>query len=133
MLQSRTFKVVVVVAIVLVLALGSYAFAASNTVPGTYAGDGQGTISGYLIANVEYTFNASNTYITTITFSTEDIAAPHNAVTAAVAQIQMEENGSWTSCTTTNHSDWSCDLTNDGVAQGESVANATQLRVVAHQ
>ena len=50
---SRT-RAVVVAVIALLLAVGVYAFAASNTVPGTEAGSGSGAISGYTVSSVAY-------------------------------------------------------------------------------
>jgi len=132
MFKSRTFKIVLVVAVVLILAVGAYAFAASNTVPSTYAGDGQGTISGYEIANVNYTYDLNNTYITSIAFVTKDKVS-HDLAQAAVAQIQLASGGDWFSCSSSNQTSWTCDTTTGADNSGVAVTSATMLRVVAHQ
>ncbi len=45
-------------------------FAASNTVSGSYAGDGSGTVSGYNITNLHYNLDSTNPNLTTsITFN----------------------------------------------------------------
>jgi hypothetical protein len=44
----------------LILGTATYGFAAGNTVPDGYAGEGQGAISGYEVYNVKYTLNSGN-------------------------------------------------------------------------
>src|SRR4029453_16133666 len=53
-------RLVAMFALALILATAAYGFAASNTVPGTNAGDGSATISGYTVSAVHYTLNATN-------------------------------------------------------------------------
>ena len=62
MFNSRTFKALLAVMTVLILAGAAYAFAAANTVPATKAGDGLGVISGYTVTNVVYDLNATDRY-----------------------------------------------------------------------
>ena len=50
---------VLVVALAAALALATYAFTASNTVPGTKAGKGEGAITGYTVSGIAYTLSAS--------------------------------------------------------------------------
>ena len=70
MFTKGTIKLVIIVVIALALSGFTYAFAAANTVPATYAGDGAGTISGYTITNVVYHLNGSNPgNIDTVTFT----------------------------------------------------------------
>ncbi|HET6771013.1 MAG TPA: hypothetical protein VFH75_05200 [Actinomycetota bacterium] len=44
----------------LLVATAVNALVASNTVPGTAAGSGAGTISGYTVSNIAYTLNGTN-------------------------------------------------------------------------
>jgi hypothetical protein len=52
-------RLMAVLALVLVLAAATYAFAAANTVPASLAGDGSGAITGFTISNIHYTLNAT--------------------------------------------------------------------------
>ena len=54
------FRILTLVILLLVLGTATYGFAASNTVPDGYAGEGQGAISGYEVYNVKYTLNSGN-------------------------------------------------------------------------
>lgn len=75
MFTKGTIKLVVIIVIALALSGFTYAFAAANTVPATYAGDGAGTISGYDITNVVYHLNGSNPgNIDTVTFDLNNAA-----------------------------------------------------------
>ena len=116
---SRT-RAVVVAVIALLLAVGVYAFAASNTVPGTEAGSGSGAISGYTVSSVAYGLNSSTpTNIDSVTFTI-------SPTSAGTVKIQLASGGSWYSCTNTSGS-VSCNTTSPQA----SVAAATQLTVVA--
>ena len=42
--------------------LGGFAFTASNTVPNTKAGDGQGTVSGYVASAIHYNASEFHTF-----------------------------------------------------------------------
>jgi len=106
--------------IALLLAVGVYAFAASNTVPGTEAGSGSGAISGYTVSSVAYGLNATTpTNIDSVTFTI-------SPTSAGTVKIQLASGGSWYSCTNTSGS-VSCNTTSPQA----SVAAATQLTVVA--
>jgi len=116
---SRT-RAVVVAVIALLLAVGVYAFAASNTVPGTEAGSGSGAISGYTVSSVAYGLNSTTpTNIDSVTFT----IAPTSAGTV---KIQLASGGSWYACSNTAGS-VSCNTTSPQA----TVAAATQLTVVA--
>ena len=106
--------------IALIITVATFAFAASNTLPATTnAGDGDETISGYTITNVDYVLNATDpSQIATVTF---DIA-PTNADSVS---IQLVSGGSWYSCTNTTGS-VSCTITG-----GVAALSADNLRVVA--
>ena len=107
-------------AAVAVIAGGSYAFTASNTVPTTQAGQGTGTVSGYTVTSVAYGLNASTpTNIDTVSFT----ISPASATTV---KAQLASGGSWYSCTNTTGS-VSCATTSPQL----TVATAATLNVVA--
>jgi len=119
MFSSRTIKVAVVALFIAILAGTAYAFAASNTVPDTKAGDGQGTVSGYTITAVAYTLNATDpSSLDKVTF---DVGA---AAVTVKAQL-VATTGTWYACTKGTGTTWSCDTT------GLTVSSIDQLRVVA--
>lgn len=108
------------VAAVAVVAGGSYAFTASNTVPATQAGQGTGTVSGFAITSVGYTLNAATpTNIDAVTFT----ISPSSATTV---KAQLVAAGTWYSCTNTTGS-VSCATTSPQM----TVATAATLNVVA--
>ncbi len=120
MFLSRAFKVLLIALVAFVFAGIATAFAAANTVPGTYAGDGSGAISGYTVSNIEYTLNNTNPAdIDAVSFTL--------SATARTVRIQLSSNGTWYSCSNTSGNNWSC------TTSGASVLNATSLRVVAVQ
>jgi hypothetical protein len=102
----------------LILAAAVYGFAAANTVPDTYAGDGQGTILGYTVSNVVYNLNADGNPadIDSVTFTLN--------ATASVAYISFDGGTSWSSCTPAG-----MNVTCSGLNQ--AVLPVSSLRVVA--
>ena len=108
------------IAAVAVIAGGSYAFTASNTVPTTQAGQGTGTVSGYTVSAVGYTLNASTpTNIDAVTFTI-------SPATATTVKAQLVAAGTWYSCTNTAGA-VSCATTSPQM----TVATAATLNVVA--
>ncbi|MDW8008455.1 MAG: hypothetical protein RMK67_02685 [Chloroflexota bacterium] len=103
----------------LVVALSVLALAASNTVPGTRAGDGGGAISGYNVTNVAYTLDSNPQNIQKVEF---DLGAAASAV-----KVRLQSGGTWYNCTNTSGNHWSCSTT------GQAVQPADELRVVATQ
>ena len=72
-----------------VLALGAYAFTASNTVPTTKAGSGSGAISGYAVSAVQYTNTADE--VTGVSFNLD--------AAAEKVTIQLDSTGGeWYDC-----------------------------------
>ena len=103
-----------------VLAAGSYAFTASNTVPTTNAGQGTGTVSGYTASAVAYSLNGSTpTNIDSVSFT----MSPTSATTV---KAQFVSGGSWYSCTNTAGS-VSCATTSPQL----TASAANQLQLVA--
>ncbi len=106
----RNLKVLSIVAVVIILAISTYAFAAANTVPATKAGDGSGVISGYTVSNVAYNLNAADP-------------------SSLQAKINLVAAGStWYTCSIVTGNDWTCDTTVGTVA---TVASMDELKVVA--
>lgn len=108
--------------IALVLAAVTFAYAAANTVPGSSAGDGSNTISGYTVSNVHYVLDSTNPALISAVEFTLSGANP-----AQTVKIQLTSNGSWYSCTLSG-STYSCN-----VGGGVSAYDAGILRVVAAQ
>ena len=113
-------RTVVVALLALAVACGVYAYAATNTVPGSNAGSGSGTISGYTVSSIAYTLNS-------ITPTNLDQVAFTIAPTAAsTVKVQLASAGSWYSCTNSAGS-----VTCNTTAPQATAAGATQLTVVA--
>ena len=120
MLKSKRTRIVVVLAVALLAAIGAYAFTATNTVPATQAGAGSGAITGYTISNVAYTLNADPTKIDAVTFDISPAAA-------GTVKAQLVSGGTWYDCTNSSGS-VSCDTT---VGTQATVAPSNSLSVVA--
>jgi len=107
------------VLLALILAAAVYGFAAANTVPNTYAGDGSGTITGYTVSNVVYTLNSDG--------NPGDIDSVAFTLNAAATQafISFDSGTTWSSCTISGGTNVTCGSLN------QSVAAAASLRVVA--
>lgn len=115
----RNLKVLSIVAVVIVLAVSSYAFAAANTVPDTQAGAGSGDISGYTVSAVVYNLNAT----TPTTLDSVDFT-----LSAAATQVQIKlvaAGSTWYDCAVVTGNDWTCDTT------GAAVSTMDELNVVA--
>jgi hypothetical protein len=116
---SRTRMVVVSIA-ALLLAIGVYAYAASNTVPGSDAGAGSGAISGYTVSSVAYGLNATTpTNLDSVTFTIAPTAA-------GTVKVQLAGGGIWYTCSNSSGS-----VTCNTTSPQATVAAATQLAVVA--
>ena len=70
----RTSRVVFAgIAVAAAAVAGTSAFTASNTVPDSVAGYGEGTISGATVTDIQYTPKSSdNTYLAQVVFTTTD-------------------------------------------------------------
>ena len=123
----RNIKVLLIVLVVLVLAASSYAFAAAITgIPDSKAGTGSGTVSGYAVSAVAYTFNSSDPSLLDSVAFTFDAAATN-------VQIQVDSGGSvWYDCADTDTGvglAWACDTT---VGTQATVALMDTLTIVAN-
>ena len=118
----RNFKILFVLFVVVAISVTAYAFAASNTVPATKAGDGVGTVSGYTVTGVAYTLNGTDP-------STLDSVEFDLGAAAATGQVKAQlvaTTGSWYACTQVGVTTvWTCNTT------GLTASSVDQLRVIA--
>jgi hypothetical protein len=121
MFRSRTIKLFLVIMLVMIFASASYAFAASNTVPSSKAGDGASAISGYAVSNVLYVLNTDPTKLDQIKFTLDSAAT--TVKTRLVSGV-----GTWFACTVISGNNWGC-----AVSGAVNVADANELNVVAIQ
>ena len=115
-------RVVVLAILVIVLGAAVYGFAAANTVPNGNAGEGQGTISGYTITNVDYTLNSTNpTLFATVAF---DLAADSGGTAPSTVYVGIGDGTTtyWTTCTAGTPPAWSCDLSSSTVGVRAAIA-----------
>ena len=117
--MSKLMKILVVVLVVGILSVSAFAFAASNTVPDTMAGEGSGVISGYTVTNVVYNLNAADpTQLDSVAFTL--------SAAASKVKIQLDAGTtSWYTCALDTGFDWTC--TTDEMV----VADMDTLTVVA--
>ena len=107
------------------LATGSYAFTASNTVPGTNAGQGSETISGYTASAVQYGLDTSSgtANVTSVSF----VLTPDASGTAPTSvKARLTASGSYQTCTLATGR-WSCPFT------GITALSAASLDIAAAQ
>jgi hypothetical protein len=92
----RNFKVLLIVLVVLIIAGGTYAFAAANSVPESAAGYKASAVPGFTISNIVYDLNATDpTIVDKITF---DISPTTGTVVAAIVKVQTADAGTWKDC-----------------------------------
>jgi hypothetical protein len=121
---NRSLKMAGVVLVVLVLSMAVYAFAAANTVPGSFAGDGSGTISGYTVSAIHYNLNATNPgNIDSVTFTLSSAPASGSTI-----KINLDGSTTWYSCTNTG-----ANVTCTTTSPQATVVAATTLRVIVAQ
>ena len=120
---KRSSRVLLVTLLLFVLAGATYAFAAANTVPDTYAGDGEGGISGYTVSNITYTTSGSD--VTGVSFS---LSANATDVQAAIGDTYPGVTNTLYDCTGSDQS-WSCTFPAGYV----TINDAVGLRVIAVQ
>jgi hypothetical protein len=119
-IDIRRFRYIAALIVAVCVAVGVYAFTASNTVPGSSAGAGSGAISGYTVSNVAYTLGAVPTNMDAVTFTLDKAAG--------TVKAQVQTGGSWYSCTNGGSgNNWTCDTTSPQA----TVQPADQLTVVA--
>lgn len=102
------------------LGVAAYAFTATNTVPATNAGSGNGTISGYTVSNVQYQLSA--TVPSDIDSATFTLSANATTVRAKL----VSGSSTYTTCSIANGVDVTCDFSPD-----IDITTANQLAVIA--
>ncbi len=121
-------KVIVLagVAILAVAVIGVVmASTASNSVPDSKAGEGQGTITGYDISTVHYELNALDpSIIDAVTFKLDSAPTTGSTIKVKVGS----SSSSWYTCTTVTTA-----ATCATVSPAASVAAADELKVVVAQ
>ena len=118
-IDIRRFRYIAALIAAVCVAVGAYAFTASNTVPGSSAGAGSGAISGYTVSNVAYTLGTVPTNMDAVTFTLDRAAG--------TVKAQVQSGGSWYTCSNTSGNNWSCDTSSPQA----TVQPADQLTVVA--
>jgi hypothetical protein len=119
MFNSRMSKLFIVVVVALIFATSAYAFAASNTVPGTVAGEGAGAVSGYTVTAIVYNLDATTpSNIDSVTFTLS------GAATTVKASVTP---GTFYNCTVVTGNNWTCTTT----APQATVTGATNLDIIA--
>jgi hypothetical protein len=123
--MKKTFRfsrILVVLVAVGVISGAAYAFTASNTVPTSYAGDGTGTISGYVVSAVSYTLNgATPTNVDAVAFTLDHAAT--------VVKARVVTGGSWYTCSNTGGNNFNCATTSPQA----TASGVNNLEVVAVQ
>jgi hypothetical protein len=121
MFIKRSVKFLAIIIVAFAFASVATAYAASNTVPATSAGEGEGTISGYTVSAVHYNLNALNPgNIDSVTFTT-DTTVP----LGATVKIKLVNAGStWYTCSGQGSTNISC------ATAGAGLLSADTLRIV---
>ncbi len=119
--RRKGSSVVASLLFVAVLGSGSYALTAANTVTGSKAGDGTGTVTGYAVSAVKYTLDSTNpASAISVGFTLDSTPA-----TGSTIKAQVVSGGTWFTCSNSTTT-VTCPLTG-----GVAVTAINQLRVVA--
>jgi hypothetical protein len=124
-LMKNNYRVLIMLILVMILGAATYGFAAQNTVPDGYAGEGDGAIQGYVVSNVEYELDNNNpNEFDMVLF---DLNQPATEVHAAIGDGAILE---WVECSpSATARDFECDLTPPAVTT--TVEDADALHVAA--
>jgi hypothetical protein len=124
--RAVSFRAAAIALLVFVVLAGG-AYAASNTVPTSNAGDGSGVISGYTVSNIHYDLRPANPRrIRRVTF---DLSPAPVAGSTIQVKLRAAAAAPWFPCTFSGAA-VTCNIPN--TAQG-TVLGANRLRVVAAQ
>ncbi len=123
MYMRRAYKVLLLAAALLILSTTAYAFAASNTVLVSNAGDGSQVISGYTVTNVHYNLNTSDpASIDSLTFTISPALPAGGTVT-----VQLVSAGAWYACSVSGGTSVTC------TTAGATASGSNNLRIVIAQ
>ncbi len=120
-------RLLLVTALLVLLAVLAYGFAASNTVEATYAGDGNGNVSGYYV-KVGFTLDSTDpTKISEVKLSFYNPDDHTQAVAANHVQVTLD-GSNWLSCSADDSSNttWTCNAS-------ANVVDILSVRVIATQ
>jgi hypothetical protein len=109
-----------------VVAVGGYAFTASNTIPDSNAGYDTSTVSGYTISAISYHLDTDPTKSDYVTF---DVAPDNSGI--APSDVRAKPGAAdtvYTTCALTTGTTWKCTWASPVV-----VSDIDQLQVVAVQ
>lgn len=121
MFHNKKYLVIFAVIAMLILTSAVFSFTAANTVPATRLGEGDNTISGYVVTDVDYaTSDAYPSTLTTVTLTLDN--------TAEFVKISLDGGTSFYTCTNTAGTTWACDTSAAGAG---SVLSASSLTVIA--
>ncbi len=131
-MQRKKARLLVLTTLLVLLAVLAYGFAAQNTVPASYAGDGSAAVNGYTVSGVHYTLNSSDpSIIDGVSFTLDQSATEvHTALGMDTDQDGAVDSWEWVTCTVTGGTSVSCDYSG---ASDRKVLDIVQLRVVASQ
>jgi len=126
MFNSRMFRSIAILMVVLVFASTAYALAASNTLNDAgYAGDGNNTISGYEVTGVTYNLNAGDpSLVASVEF---DLDAAASDVQASLTDLLPVPTETFADSCSNSGTHWTCTFT------GVTALNADSFRVIAAQ
>lgn len=117
--RPRSFGMII---LVLILAAAVYGFAAGITVPDTYAGEGTGTIGGYIASSINFTLNpASPSTITQVDFYLD--------AAADTAYVSFNNGSTWPGTCATTANGPGTDVSCTGLSEG--VVGANSLTILA--
>ncbi len=130
--MHKKARLLILTTLLVLLAVLAYGFAAQNTVPASYAGDGQAAVNGYVVSNVHYTLNSSDpTIIDSVSFSLDQAATEvHTALGMDTNQDGTVDSWEWVTCSVSGGTAVTCDYTG---ANDRKVLDIIQLRVIASQ
>lgn len=121
-------KYIAIALVIFALAVVAFGYAAANVVPESGAGEGVGTVSGYTIANIDYTLLTTDpTKISSVSF---DVTPTSTAETPDDVKISVDAGTTWISCTGPTTNSWACAF---ATGSEPDVTTITSMQVVAAQ
>lgn len=131
MRRFLNYRTMTIVLLALIISAIAYGFAAANTISGNAdAGEGQTTISGYVINSVNYTLNSANpANFSSVSFNLYRSDGSTNAPATTEVYVGIGDGSTtyWTTCTAGTLPAWGCNLG----ASTVSVQDAIEFHVAA--
>ena len=122
---SFRFRILTAVILTLFLILTAYGFTKANVIQDGDPADELGDISGYTIANIDYTLSSSDsTKVKNITLSVD----PSDGIDESVeARITVDNGATWITCTFLAADKWVC---NFPTLREPSIASISNVRLI---